>query len=67
MMKHSKTGIASIRNSTLMLVISMAMVGCGGGVVAQPFQQAAAHLLGLRAQLAALAGAQHPGVERVDA
>ena len=31
MMKHSKTGIASIRNSTLMLVISMAMVGCGGG------------------------------------
>ena len=31
MMKHSKTGIASIRTSTLMLVISMAMAGCGGG------------------------------------
>ncbi len=31
MMKHSKTGIASIRTSTLMLAISMAMVGCGGG------------------------------------
>ena len=31
MIKHSKTGIASIRTSTLMLVISMAMAGCGGG------------------------------------
>jgi hypothetical protein len=31
MMKHSKTGIPSIRTSTLMLAISMAMVGCGGG------------------------------------
>ena len=31
MMKHSKTGMASIRSSTLMLAISMAMVGCGGG------------------------------------
>ena len=30
-MKHSKTGIPSITTSTLMLVISMAMVGCGGG------------------------------------
>ncbi len=31
MIKHSKTGISSIRTSTLMLVISMAMAGCGGG------------------------------------
>ena len=30
-MKHSKMGIPSIRTSTLMLAISMAMVGCGGG------------------------------------
>jgi uncharacterized spore protein YtfJ len=30
MMKHKK-GIPSIRTSTLMLAISMAMVGCGGG------------------------------------
>ena len=30
-MKHSKTGIPSITTSTLMLVISMAMVGCGFG------------------------------------
>ena len=32
-------------------------------VVTQPFQQRAAHLLGLRAQLGALAGLQDPGVE----
>jgi hypothetical protein len=31
MMRRSKTGIPSIRTSTLMLAISMAMVGCGGG------------------------------------
>lgn len=31
MMKHSKMGMASIRTSTLMLAISMAMLGCGGG------------------------------------
>ena len=31
MMKCIKTGMASIRTSTLMLAISMAMAGCGGG------------------------------------
>ena len=31
MMKHSKSGMQSIRTSTLMLAISMAMAGCGGG------------------------------------
>ena len=31
MMRRSKTGIPSIRTSILMLAISMAMVGCGGG------------------------------------
>jgi len=31
MMKHSKMGIPSIRTTTLMLAISMAMIGCGGG------------------------------------
>ena len=31
MMKHSKTGTPSIRANTLMLVISMVMIGCGGG------------------------------------
>jgi hypothetical protein len=38
--------------------------GVAGVLVAQPFQQGAAHLLGLQAQLAAFARVQHPVVER---
>jgi hypothetical protein len=38
--------------------------GVAGVLVAQPFQQGAAHLLGLQAQLAGLARVQHPVVER---
>ena len=42
------------------------VLGAGCGVIAQPLQQRAAHLLSLGAQLGALAGLQNPSVQAFD-